>query len=481
MADAKKPSTEALQAAMEWADAHPNDPRTPAIRAKLESFGFRAGEVPFDGAEHLENQEHTGVQTALHYLAKAAPPVGAALGGTAGSALGLPAGPASVAVGAAGAGLGATAGRALQIKTDQLTGYPAPDLLDPKTLHSMAIEGGINAAFQAIPGALGLGAGAIGKGMDPGRVRNMMLGFSKYTGAMSPAEAIAAKGTMLEPLAPELMDELITSSVGGKAAVPAAAAVSKRLGARIPLGLEAENVGPNLPALKQSLSGTVPEQAARASDLKDAVRAAIAKDALKQGPAAGAGTNPGSAAAAQKLVTPEKVQAGFENTAGYAPTASDPDALAAAGRVKDLAAQVGTGWGTVNRGRQTMVDAAANGARGVEDATQAGVLDAFVNANTHRGLERAAGHETMSAAALLGNRVRHALAESNPWHQSGAVPRAADAARSLEVEAGQRGLPAVDPALRERLDVPNNPGLSRALEQAALEQWLYGDRDQPQK
>lgn len=398
------PSPEALQAAMEWVDAHPNDPKAALIKAKLDSLGFRPGQVPADGAEHLENEKHSGPGVALHLLAKTFPSLGAAGGGAMGAVEGVPAGPAAIATGALGAGAGTVAGRALQIKTDQALGYPAPNLLDPETLRQLAIEGGIGAVAQAVPGVAGMAAGVAGKAMDPGRLANMLLGFSKYTGAMSPAAALEAKGTMLEPLEQPLLDELITHSAGGRAAVPAAAGVAKRIGARVPLGLEAENLAPNLPGLKQSLSGTAPEQASRAADLKDAVRVAIAKDALQAGGAGTGGTNPGSAAAASKLVTPEKVQAGFENTAGYAPTASDPAALAASGRVKDLATQVGTGWDTVNRGRSTLMDATAQGARGVEDATQQNVLDAFVAANTDRGLERAAGHETMSAAALMGDR-----------------------------------------------------------------------------
>lgn len=484
-----------VTAAQLWLAQHADDPMAPQVRAKLEKLGVKPAQATstitgkaykppasndptISVEEQQEDSRHTGPEMALHYLAKAAPPLGAGLGGSAGVLTGAPAGPAAVLTGAVGAGVGAAGGRALQIKADQLAGYPAPNLLDPKTLHQLALEASINALFQGGIGATGLGAGAIGKGMDPGRVRNMLLGFSKYTGGMSPEAALRAKGTMLEPLEGNLLDELITNSASGKAAVPAAAGISDRLGARIPVGLKASNAAEGVPQLTQALSGTVPEQAKVAGDLKDAVRAAIAKNALKSGPGTG-GTNPGSVVAAQKLIKPEDMQAGFENTSSFVPTADDPAALAAAAKVKDLSSKVGAGWRSVNEGRQAALDATAQGARGVPDATQKGVLDAFVNANTKRGLSREAGHETMGAAALIGNRARHALAEVNPWSAGSPIPKAADAARSLEVEAASRGLPAVDPSLRLRLGEANNPAALRAIQQAALEQWLYGDRDQP--
>lgn len=132
--------------------------------------------------------------------------------------------------------------------------------------------------------------------------------------------------------------------------------------------------------------------------------------------------------------------------------------------------------GTKAQGALAKADAAGvDPTLATQYGTDARSLDAFVNANTKRGLQRETGNGIMSTAALMGNRFRHALAESSPWSAGGAVPKVADAASSLEAESIARGLPPLNQTLRDAMQAPNNPAATRAAV-SALSSWLYGNQ-----
>lgn len=184
---------------------------------------------PRDADAIAEDAKHGLPANIAHYGAKLLPTVGAMGGGALAGVAGLPAGPGAVATGALGAGAGAGAGRYAQIGVDKMLGYPTMDPATLETAKQVLKEAALTTAFQGTLGGTGLAAGAAAPKMAEGRMRDMALGWAKMQGALSPAEALAIKGTNLETLSPDVMQALIDQSVGGTGAVPAAGALADKL------------------------------------------------------------------------------------------------------------------------------------------------------------------------------------------------------------------------------------------------------------
>lgn len=248
-----------IEAAQAWLAAHPNDknvetvkanlaaaiqartnPRPDAPRPKPVSTISPPGTVtggssvpqPLTTDEQLEASRDKDIGQpgkALHYIAKGLPTAGSLIGGSAASILGLPAGPAAIATGAVGAGVGQGAGRYGQMYIDDALGYQHPDPESLDTAKQVLKEAAVTSAMQAVPGLTGLGAGKYAASAGDGKARDFALWWAKNQGAMTPAKVAQIKGTQLETVSPESLQELIDASTGGKGAVPAAATIADKL------------------------------------------------------------------------------------------------------------------------------------------------------------------------------------------------------------------------------------------------------------